>query len=287
MLRRLVAAAGTLVIVGAGVVLTSGAAQAQTCHKLPNGTVVCPKKLQLPVPTKTTSTPTQGTTSSGTTGGTSPTITAQQAACAALLGGAAGAMAANPVGGAAALGAYAAECLGEDALKDNVTLPTRAQVEQAVDAKVQVILHPVQIGIVPQARTGKSGRVGLPVWMWVANPGRNTYGPLKSHQNVLGLPLEIQAHVTSVDWSMGDGTTVSCGEGTPYTTADGLAASPTCGHVYDTPSSTEPGGTYPVTATAHWVVDWNVAGMNGEENVDQTSATRIRIGELQVLDSAS
>ncbi len=60
---------------------------------------------------------------------------------------------------------------------------------------------------------------------------------------------------------MGDGTTVTChGPGTPYAKSRGKASSPDCGHLYERPSYTEPGGRFQGAATAAWTVTWIAAG---------------------------
>lgn len=137
------------------------------------------------------------------------------------------------------------------------------------------------IGIVPEP--GKTGLVGLPVWMWTEVTPR-TWGPLSVTASVPGLSVTATATAQRITWSMGDGRTVVCeGPGTPYEDRFGGRSSPDCGHTYTRTSAREPDAAYTVTATTTWRVDWAGGGQRGELTVDRASTARLRIGELQVL----
>lgn len=137
------------------------------------------------------------------------------------------------------------------------------------------------IGIVPEP--GKTGLVGLPVWMWTQVTPR-TWGPLSVTASVPGLSVTATATAQRITWSMGDGHTVVCeGPGTPYEDRFGGRSSPDCGHTYTRTSAREPDAAYTVTATTTWRVDWAGGGQRGELTVDRSSTVRLRIGELQVL----
>ncbi len=137
------------------------------------------------------------------------------------------------------------------------------------------------IGMAPGA--GKTGLVGLPVWLWTA-VSASTWGPTSATASVPGVSVTARAEATRIVWDMGDGHSVTCtGPGTPYTTSQGDSRSPTCGHVYAASSAAQPNHAYTVTATTTWSVTWTGGGQSGALTVTRTSTTQVRIGELQVL----
>ncbi len=137
------------------------------------------------------------------------------------------------------------------------------------------------IGMAPAA--GKTGLVGLPVWLWTA-VSPSTWGPTSATATVPGLSVTATARAQKVVWDMGDGHSVTClNPGTAYTTSKGAAASPTCGYRYTHSSASQPGSVYTVTATTTWSVAWAGGGQSGVLTVTRTSTTSVRIGELQVL----
>jgi hypothetical protein len=95
------------------------------------------------------------------------------------------------------------------------------------------------------------------------------------------------AQVTSIHWTMGDGTTVTCtGSGTPYRGSQSMADSPDCGHRYTHTSSGQPGERFALTATSTWTVDWEAAGGgadSGQFTEFRTSTVGVRVAELQVV----
>ena len=132
---------------------------------------------------------------------------------------------------------------------------------------------------------GKTGLVGLPVWLWTT-VSPSTWGPTSASASIPGLSVTATARATRIVWDMGDGHTVTCANpGTPFTSASASAASPTCGHVYTRSSALLPGAVYPVVATTTWEVAWSGGGQSGVLTVTRTSRTSVRIGELQVLTS--
>lgn len=142
----------------------------------------------------------------------------------------------------------------------------------------------IEIGIVPEPGDNRMGLVGLPTWMWVADPGPNTTGPVSDSAQVGATAVSATGRVTSITWNMGDGTTVPCDPpGTPYTDAAGSSDSPDCGHHYVESSRDEAGNKYRVTATTHWEFNWQGSGQSGTITFTQESSTSVRVGELQVL----
>ena len=148
----------------------------------------------------------------------------------------------------------------------------------ALQAIATMRLRAVGIGIVPEARAGSIGIVGLPTWMWVANPGQHTWGPITRTASSAGYSVTATAKVQRVVWAMGDGNTVTCTQrGTPYADSFGKRSSPDCGHTYTRQ------GTYTVRATSYWLVTWAGIGQSGTIPLDFTRTAVITMGEAQVL----
>ncbi|MGB8382085.1 MAG: hypothetical protein WCG47_12755 [Dermatophilaceae bacterium] len=146
-------------------------------------------------------------------------------------------------------------------------------------ARSQITLDPPAIGTAPCTAAGCKGAVGVPVWMWI-DGGFPTRSATAS---VLGVTVTVTATMDRVDWSMGDGTTITCTTpGTRYTTALGWAQSPDCGHVYQQTSREQPGGTYPIVATARWTVRFTGA-YQATTSATTTSQVNATIGEYQVV----
>lgn len=160
--------------------------------------------------------------------------------------------------------------------------PTITPAQAAAELMKRFQFKGVDVGIVPKNQPGFQGSVGLPVWMWVNNPGQDSYGPWTQSDTIQGLAVTATARVTRIDWAMGDGQVVSCANtGTPYVTAYGVQQSPTCGYVYQTMSKNLAGGMYTVTATSHWEFQWAAGGQTGTDTTTAQSVTQIAIGELQ------
>lgn len=128
--------------------------------------------------------------------------------------------------------------------------------------------------------------VGVPMWMWV-DQSPTTYGPNSASATAGGVTVTATAKVSKIVWRMGDDSIVIChGPGEKYATAYGQQESPTCGHTYTATSASQPAGTYTVTATSTWTVDWQVAGGGGATGrllESRQSQMQVAIGELQVV----
>ncbi|MFJ9380511.1 ATP/GTP-binding protein [Streptomyces sp. NPDC101455] len=135
-------------------------------------------------------------------------------------------------------------------------------------------------------RTAGQYLVGVPMWMWV-NESPTTYGPNTASASLAGVTVTATAKVKKINWSLGDGSTVTCsGPGTEYAATYGKEVSPTCGHTYSRTSASQTGGKYALTATATWTVNWQVVGGAGEAGQfteTRQSQTQVAIGELQVV----
>lgn len=161
--------------------------------------------------------------------------------------------------------------------------PTPREIAQV--AIEQMELSAINIGIAPEPGDDSVGIVGMPVWMWAANPDSHTVGPVTESATAGGITVTATARVHKITWAMGDGTVVACtSAGTPYKASYGNKKSPTCGHVYEKSSSTKQGGKYTVTATSDWVITWEGAGQTGTIRLNGLTRTaEITVGEAQVL----
>lgn len=138
----------------------------------------------------------------------------------------------------------------------------------------QMRLKGIRIGMVPENCSGCRGAVGMPIWLWVNQPSRTTWGPA----SISAGGVSLTAHVEEVKWSFGNGDSVSCGLGTAYRDSYGVKKSPTCGYSYPRQ------GKYTVTATSYWTAEWNGYGQSGTINFTLDSTrTNVTIGEIQVL----
>lgn len=129
--------------------------------------------------------------------------------------------------------------------------------------------------------------VNLPTWLSITGWAVKT-----AHAGVPAAPLTpavlvtATATPTSVVWSTGDGTTVTCdGAGTVFKSGDDPASSsPTCGHTYRVSSAGQPGAAFTVTATVHWSVVWSGAGQAGTfPDLTTTATARVPVAESQAL----
>ncbi|MFD0501856.1 ATP/GTP-binding protein [Streptomyces chiangmaiensis] len=125
--------------------------------------------------------------------------------------------------------------------------------------------------------------VGVPMWMWV-NQSATTYGPNTATASAGGVTVTATAKVSKIVWSMGDGASVTCnGPGTSYTSSEGMAQSPTCGHVYSNTSAGAQNGKFPVTATSTWTINWQGGGQAGQLTEVRQTNVQVAVGEVQVV----
>lgn len=166
--------------------------------------------------------------------------------------------------------------------------------ELAQRAVASMNLSMGQIGSTPPASSGSPdavGTIGLPIWLWIANPAENTTGPIQRTAGGGGLSVTARGALDRVEWTLtaADGSTIgaiSCdganAAGTPYDGRDSAEPSPTCGFGADLNSRP---GNLTLTGTAYWNVEWESS--NGQSGsipfTAQSNSTQIRIGELQAL----
>jgi len=171
----------------------------------------------------------------------------------------------------------------QDPPPNSGTGPTPREVAQI--AIEQMDLRAIDIGITPEPGEDSIGIVGMPVWMWAANPDEHTVGPITESASAGGITVTATAKLHTITWDMGDGSEVTCmSAGTAYKASYGRAKSPDCGHTYEKSSSKKPDGKYTVTATSDWVITWEGAGQTGTIRLNGlTRSAAIAVGEAQVL----
>ena len=147
--------------------------------------------------------------------------------------------------------------------------------ELAQSAVVAMNLSMGQIGSTPPSSTSNQnavGTIGLPIWLWIANPAENTTGPIVRRAGEAGaLTVTATGTLDRVEWTLAaaNGTTVgaiSCdganASGTPYDGRNSAEPSPTCGFGADLNNSP---GNLTLTGTAYWVVEWQSSnGQSGQ-----------------------
>ncbi|MGL5823284.1 MAG: hypothetical protein ACRCYU_00240, partial [Nocardioides sp.] len=93
--------------------------------------------------------------------------------------------------------------------------PTPGEVAQLAIARMG--LRAIDIGITPKPGEDSIGIVGMPVWLWAANPNTHTVGPITESASAGGITVTATARLHRITWDLGDGTTVTCATaGTPY-----------------------------------------------------------------------
>lgn len=126
--------------------------------------------------------------------------------------------------------------------------------------------------------------VFVPTWMWLEDA---SWGSRSATASVPGLSVTATATAISVQWSMGDGTTITClGPGTPWVEGtDPLAPSPSCGHTFTRPSVP---GMFAVAATVTWQVSWVGGGASGAEPaLNSTATVAVTVAEAPTVNTGT
>jgi len=157
------------------------------------------------------------------------------------------------------------------------------EVLQLVGQATQTLnLQAIRLGMAPtptSLNNDSIGIVGMPVWLWVASPSANTWGPISGSASGATASVTVTAQAEKVTWNLGDGSApIVCGAGSPYDPSYGKVESPTCG----TPGYTKQ-GTYPISAVTHWRIDYTSnVGMSGALTMELATDAQLTVGELQV-----
>lgn len=156
--------------------------------------------------------------------------------------------------------------------------PPRVNPSQlAAEAVDSMDLRAIDIGLTPPPDPDSRTLLGIPTWMWVDDPGPQTWGSITRSASAGGVTVTATGRVRRVVWDMGDGASVTCGQGTAYQVGFDDAPSPDCGHLYSAP------GTYTVTGTSFWEVDWSGGGQSGTIEFTLSRETTVRVAEAFAL----
>ncbi|MEJ8640175.1 ATP/GTP-binding protein [Streptomyces sp. MS2.AVA.5] len=167
----------------------------------------------------------------------------------------------------------------------NGAAPPAAAVDPEVLAQRAVDAMKLKGPAVASPRTAGRYTVGVPVWMWVDQESPTRYGPVSESVTAGVVTVSATARVTSIRWSMGDGTTVTChGPGTAYTSGRGMKESPDCGHIYARTSANRARERFTVSATSTWRIDWTVnGGAGGQLTETRSTQMQVPVRELQAV----
>jgi hypothetical protein len=141
------------------------------------------------------------------------------------------------------------------------------------------------IGVTPLGDNGEMGIVNMPMWLWVADPGESTTGPITRTATDGAVTVTATAALDKVVYDMGEHRTLTClGPGTAYDPGQhGDSASPDCGYTYTQSSAHQPHQAYTITATSYWTVTWSGGGQSGTIALDFNRSISYPVGEIQVL----
>lgn len=149
------------------------------------------------------------------------------------------------------------------------------QVVRRVDVSLVLPDPTIRVGPDPSVNEWNMAVVGYPLWLWSDSPAVVSRTASRD-----GLSFTLTGRRTQVQFDMGDGTTLTCSEMTPFdSSVEPATPSPTCGHVYETASLPE--GRYTIRATSTWSVTWSSLGFSGVLPGQTTTTRTLPVGELQ------
>ena len=153
---------------------------------------------------------------------------------------------------------------------------TARQLSRHLIVRLQLPKPTPQFGPDPADNEWDMMAVGYPIWLWTEGPETVT-----ATESAYGYTFTLRAHYRSTTFELGDGKTKQCTDTTAYRqTVKPGTASPTCGYTY---LKAPRDGTYTVTATTHWDVDWSVAGFSGTLPGTHSASRELPVGELQAI----
>jgi hypothetical protein len=173
--------------------------------------------------------------------------------------------------------------------------PGPSEAELAQTAVAGMNLRVGAIGSTPPSTDVKAdsmGIVGVPTWLWIADPADNTTGPITNTASAGAVTVTATARLDRMEWTYTDARTgavvhsLTCaGDSAPGTawtgSGDGTRRSPTCGLSADQNGAV---GRFTLTGTAYWIVDWAGPNESGTIVVDPMSASvPVVVGELQTI----
>lgn len=136
----------------------------------------------------------------------------------------------------------------------------------------------IRVGPDPSANEWNTAVVGHPLWLWTTEPGTKSATMTSS-----GYRFTLAATRTSVTFDPGDATgAITCRSMSAYPGSSAVGrTSPTCGHTYQHASPA--GGSFTITATGTWEVDWSAMGYSGTIPLTLSQTRALKVGELQAV----
>ena len=158
----------------------------------------------------------------------------------------------------------------------------------ALDAVARMRLRAPEIGMTGgDPQLDQTQYVGMFAWMWAADPGESTTGPITRSGSDGPLTVTATAVLDRTVWSMGNGDVVTCSgpnaAGTPMEDRFAGQPSPTCGYVYERTSIGMPREEFTVTVTAYWTVTWAGGGQSGTIPIQVSRSTQKKVAEIQAI----
>jgi hypothetical protein len=168
--------------------------------------------------------------------------------------------------------------------------------ELAERAVAEMNLSMGEIGSTPPSKERKAdsvGVIGVPIWLWVADPGESTTGPIVRSASDGGLTVTAEGTLDRIVWELSDSSgevyaTVEClgddAAGTAWSenaSDGGRDPSPTCGFdAWENGRS----GHQTVTGTAYWTVEWRGGDQTGTIDIAPlTDSAQLDMAEVQVI----
>jgi hypothetical protein len=117
--------------------------------------------------------------------------------------------------------------------------------------------------------------VGFPVWLWVDD---TVWRDFQASASLAGITVTVVASPKTTRWVLGDGTSLSCGAGTPW--SPGSNGRSDCEHVYQYASSH-----YAARVTVVWSVSWSAStGQSGTlPDASRSTGFTMDVGERQAV----
>ena len=121
--------------------------------------------------------------------------------------------------------------------------------------------------------------VNLDSWLWIPN-----WEPLSGSATVGGVTVRVTVQPSSARWTFGDGTSLTCAPGIPWTA--GADPARACTHMWARSSAAQPGESYRLGVTVTWSASYTVTGGAGGgalAPITRTATTPVRVAEVQAI----
>jgi hypothetical protein len=117
--------------------------------------------------------------------------------------------------------------------------------------------------------------VGFPVWLWVDD---TVWRDFQASASLAGITVTVVATPKTTRWVLGDGASLSCGPGTPWSPGSGGHSD--CEHVYQYASDH-----YAARVTVVWSVSWSAStGQSGTlPDASRSTGFAMEVGERQAV----